>query len=61
MPLKSEIIFQKIEDLLKLKGPQLVKKLNGIVRFDIYEEKGGPYTQYTYDLKNGNGVILLII
>jgi hypothetical protein len=56
MALKSETLFEKLSEHLKTKGEILVQKYKAIIRFEVFKEKGGAVTCWTYDLKSGSGV-----
>ena len=56
--LKSNQIFENMNEYLKTNGAELVKKCDAIYNFEILEKKKGPVAQcWIIDLKNGNGSI----
>ena len=57
MSIKSAEIFDKMEPLLKEKGPEIVKKVQAIYAFEIKATKDSKPVIYTIDLKNGNGML----
>ena len=55
MSIKAAEIFEKMEPILKEKGPEIVKKVGAIFAFEIKPSEEAKPVIYTVDLKNGNG------
>lgn len=49
---KSAVVFAAMGEAIKTKGPELVKKIKGII---CYKITGNPSGSWTLDLKNGSG------
>eukprot|EP00466_Bigelowiella_natans_P018901 jgi/Bigna1/63965/fgenesh1_kg.64_\ len=54
--LKSDKIFALMQNGLKAQGPELVKKIKAVFRFDIVK-KGKVAKYWLVDLKNGAGKV----
>jgi len=55
---KSSTIFDAISNRLKSDGPTLVKKVSGVIQFDIKSDSDPSKIQtWTVDLKNGHGSV----
>jgi len=52
---KSAVVFEGIKNELEKKGAELVKRINGIFRFDV--KNGDEKAVWIVDVKNGTGSV----
>ncbi|XP_023820942.1 non-specific lipid-transfer protein [Oryzias latipes] len=55
---KSHSVFKEIENQLRQKGEQLVKRVGGVFAFRVKDGPGGKEATWVVDVKNGRGSVL---
>lgn len=55
--LQSAAVFDRMKDQI---GPDVVKKMKGVIQFNVTKGKGGATGTWVVDLKSGNGSIVFL-
>ena len=61
MDLKSEFLFEYLKKHIAEEGSLIVKKIKAIFHFYVSKYAGTAPTCFTINLKEGNGILLIII
>ena len=61
MTLKSAELFKKMGPALEKSGAEIVKKVQAVYLFEIRATKDAEPAYFTIDLKNGNGMKLMMV
>jgi len=55
---KASAVFEKLQQIIKANGAQLVQKVKGVYRFDV-KGADGKVQSWSLDLKNGSGAVIV--